>query len=104
MSDPSQSATISVEVAYALPEAQFLVRVQLPPQATVRVAIERSGLLCRFPEIDLEKSRVGVFGRPCAADTVLADGDRVEIYRPLLADAKERRRLRADGVRRGRKV
>ena len=86
---------MEVEVVYALPGQAALARVELLPGATLREAIERSGLLARFPEIDLARSRVGVFGRVRALEEPVAAGDRVEIYRPLAADPKERRRRRA---------
>jgi hypothetical protein len=87
--------TIKVEVAYALRDQQALHEVHVPPGASVRQAIEISGILGRFPEIDLEKNRVGIFGKLTALDTPLRPGDRVEIYRPLIADPKEVRKLRA---------
>lgn len=88
--------TLSVEVAYALPLRQELLRVQLPAGSTLQQAIEASGLLRKHPEIDLRKNKVGVFGKLVRLDAPLRDGDRVEIYRPLIADPKETRRKRAD--------
>jgi hypothetical protein len=87
--------TIRVEVAYALRDQQALLEVHLKPGATVREAIDASGILRRFPQIDLERDKVGVFGKLKPLDAPLRPGDRVEIYRPLLADPKEVRRLRA---------
>jgi len=92
---------IRVEVVYALREDQALVALELEEGATVREAIERSGLLPRFPDIDPERASLGIFGRVTSADTQLKDGDRVEIYRPLLIDPKAARRNRA-GPRRSR--
>ena len=86
---------IQVEVVYALREVQALVVVKLEAGSTVRQAIEHSGILPRFTEIDLEGARVGVFGKLARLDAPLRDGDRVEIYRPLIADPKEARRGRA---------
>lgn len=86
---------LAVEVVYALPGRAVLARVEVPAGATLREAIGRSGLLEQFPEIDLARNRVGVFGRLRALDQPVAPGDRVEIYRPLAADPKERRRRRA---------
>jgi uncharacterized protein len=86
---------VTVEVVYALPERAALACVEVPAGATLREAIERSGLLQRFPEIDLGRNRVGVFGRLRALEEQVADGDRLEIYRPLAADPKEQRRRRA---------
>lgn len=88
---------ITVEVAYARPEEQALIAVELDAGARLRDAIEASGIRRRFPEIDLATQSVGVFGRPCALEDDLRDGDRVEIYRPLIADPKEMRRRRAKG-------
>lgn len=88
---------ITVEVAYARPQEQALVTVELADDACLRDAIEASGIRARFPEIDLDAQPVGVFGRPKALDEGLRDGDRVEIYRALIADPKEMRRKRAKG-------
>ncbi|CAL1240267.1 RnfH family protein [Candidatus Methylocalor cossyra] len=87
---------MEVEVAYARADRQALLTVEVPPGATARQAIEASGLLGRFPEIDLAVNRIGIFGQPCGLDQMLSPGDRVEIYRPLIADPKEARRRRAD--------
>ena len=87
---------VSIEVVYALPEAQDVVALQLPAGATLCDAIERSGLLERHPEIDLARAACGIYARPARLDTVLRDRDRVEIYRPLIADPKEARRQRAE--------
>jgi uncharacterized protein len=96
-------ARISVEVAYATPEAQTIEVVELGAGATVAQAIGASGLLARFPEIDLGHQAVGVFGSRVRLGDVLADGDRVEIYRPLQSDPKEMRRRRVRSARaRGR--
>lgn len=84
-----------IEVAYANPEEQALLALDMPEGATVEAAIRASGLLRRFPEIDLEQNKVGIFGKLCKLDQSLKPGDRVEIYRPLFADPKEARRSRA---------
>lgn len=90
-------AGIAVEVAYALPQHQELVRLGLPEGATVRDAILASGLLARYPDIDLDgRNKLGIFARLVSLDTVLRDHDRVEICRPLIADPKVVRRQRAD--------
>ena len=86
---------IKVEVAYARADQQVLLEVQVAAGATVREAIEASGVLARFPEIDLARNKVGVFGKIMPFDTRLRAGDRIEIYRPLIGDPKEIRRLRA---------
>ena len=90
------SDQISVEVCYALPERQELVKVKLAPNGTVQQALEASGLLAKFPEVSLEQSKFGVYGKLVRLDTALREGDRVEIYRPLIADPKEVRRKRAE--------
>jgi len=84
-----------VEVVFALPAIQTIVRLELDAGATVREAIQRSGLLDRFPSINLDQQSVGVWGRKVPLDSPLTTGDRVEIYRPLSADPKEARRRRA---------
>lgn len=86
---------VEVEVVYAKPEQQVLVALKMPETATVEQAIKSSGLLARFPEIDLNAYKVGIFAKVCALDQVLKQGDRVEIYRPLLHDPKDARRQRA---------
>lgn len=86
---------IRVEVAYALSERQVLLALEVEEGSTVRQAIERSSIVLQFPDIDLARGRVGVFGKIVPLDTPLQDGDRVEIYRPLIADPKQARRERA---------
>jgi len=87
-----------VEVAYAKPDLQLIVEVAAVSGMTVQEAIEQSKIQERFPEINLELNRVGVFGKVVALDSPLSAGDRVEIYRPLIADPKEARRQRAAGA------
>ena len=94
--------TIRVEVVYALPAEQFLAELELEEGATVHQAIERSGVLQRFPDIDPARVKVGIFGRVTSGGTRVKDGDRVEIYRPLIVDPKDARRDRV-GPRRNRK-
>ena len=89
-------ADIHVEVVYALPAQQPLLRVQLAEGATVEDAIRASGVLDAFPEIDLAKNKVGIFSKLVKLDETVRDRDRVEIYRPLIADPKEVRRKRAE--------
>ncbi|MEY2823772.1 MAG: hypothetical protein RLZ64_310 [Pseudomonadota bacterium] len=86
---------LKVQVCYALPGQTFLKDLQLEPGATIAQAIEASGVLAQFPDIDLSQQRVGIFGKLKATDTGLREGDRIEIYRPLRADPKETRRRRA---------
>jgi putative ubiquitin-RnfH superfamily antitoxin RatB of RatAB toxin-antitoxin module len=89
-------ASINVEVLYALPTQQPLLRVQLAEGATVDDAIRASGVLDAFPEIDLAKNKIGIFSKLVKLDEPVRDKDRVEIYRPLIADPKEVRRKRAE--------
>lgn len=91
----SSSASIRVEVVYALAQKQQVFSLQLPAGATLRDAIEASGVLKKYPEIDLARNKLGVFAKLSKPDTPLRDGDRVEIYRPLIADPKEVRKQRA---------
>ena len=84
-----------VEVAYALPDEQVILPLEVRPGATVRGAIEASGILQRFPEIDLEVNKVGIFGKLSKLDKPLRPHDRVEIYRKLIADPKAVRKQRA---------
>jgi putative ubiquitin-RnfH superfamily antitoxin RatB of RatAB toxin-antitoxin module len=87
--------TINVEVAYALPQKQLILPVNVDLGTTVGGAIVQSGIMMEFPDLDLENSAVGIFGKLTKMETVLQEGDRVEIYRPLIADPKEVRRKRA---------
>jgi putative ubiquitin-RnfH superfamily antitoxin RatB of RatAB toxin-antitoxin module len=89
--------SINVEVAYALPEKQVIRAVNVDAGTTIGAAIVQSGIMMDFPELEteLEHAKVGIFGKAAAMTTVLSDGDRVEIYRPLIADPKEVRRQRA---------
>lgn len=86
---------IHVEVAYATASQQYLVDVVVPAGSRLAAAVEHSGLLQRLPEINWPGTPVGIFGKEVSPDTVLAHGDRVEIYRPLRVDPKTRRRERA---------
>ncbi|MDC9597196.1 RnfH family protein [Xenorhabdus anantnagensis] len=87
---------INIEVVYALPERQYLCNVQVPQGATVEQAIIESGFLTLRNDIDLTKNKVGIYSRPAKLTDTLEEGDRVEIYRPLIADPKEMRRKRAE--------
>jgi putative ubiquitin-RnfH superfamily antitoxin RatB of RatAB toxin-antitoxin module len=87
--------SFQVEVIYALAARQEIARLKLADGATVQQAIEASGLLQKFPEIDLTKNKLGIYAKLAKPDTVLRDRDRVEIYRPLIADPKEVRKQRA---------
>jgi len=86
---------IKVEVLYALPHEQTLLNVEVPQGTTLGDAIKLSGILEKYPEIDLATNKLGIFGKLNKADVVLRERDRVEIYRPLIADPKEVRKQRA---------
>jgi putative ubiquitin-RnfH superfamily antitoxin RatB of RatAB toxin-antitoxin module len=86
---------IRVEVAYAKPELQVIIPLDVAEGITLEEAIEQSGILRQFPEIDLNQNKVGIFGKISKKDQVLREHDRVEIYRPLIADPKEVRKQRA---------
>lgn len=86
---------MEVEVCYALPAKQELIQLKLAAGATVQQAVEASGLLAKYPDIDLKKNKFGIFAKLSKLDTPLRDRDRVEIYRPLIADPKEVRKQRA---------
>ena len=87
---------INVEVAYALADKQVLIPLMLEEGSTAQQAIESSGILAQFPEIDLDKNRIGIFGKLSKLNVVLGEKDRVEIYRPLIADPKTVRKKRAE--------
>ncbi|KRW58614.1 RnfH family protein [Pseudomonas sp. TTU2014-080ASC] len=91
------SQTIVVEVVYALPDKQKLLKLSVPSGTTVRQAALLSGMDGHFPGLDLQGSPLGIFGKAVAKpdERVLQDGERVEIYRPLIADPKEVRKQRA---------
>jgi len=93
----------NVEVAYATPKKQLILVVPFEEGMSAQKAIELSGILTIFPEIDLAKNAVGIFSKPCKLDTPLRVGDRVEIYRPLIADPKEVRRQRAEAGKKTKK-
>lgn len=86
---------ITVEVAYALPDEQLIVELQVDQGTTVQQAILKSGISGYFQELDIDNCKVGIFGKLTKMDKELKAGDRVEIYRPLIADPKEVRRQRA---------
>lgn len=92
---PQADGLLGVEIAYALPGTQQLIDLKVATGTTAREAIENSGILQRFPEIDLSRHKIGIFGKVVKLDHVLSPGDRVEIYRPLIVDPKDARRRRA---------
>lgn len=85
---------ISVEVAYAKPDRQNIISLTLLVDSTAEQAISASGILQQFPEIDLSRQKIGIFGQVCKLDKPLTDGDRIEIYRPLQQHPMEARRGR----------
>lgn len=87
---------MEIEVVYALPDIQIMRRLCAPPGVTARQAVELSGIINLYPEIDLSKNKLGVFGKLVKPDAILRDGDRVEIYRPLAVDPREARRKRME--------
>ena len=91
-----ESEMIHVEVVYALPSEQRVVSLVVNKSATVEEIIRQSGILEIYPEVDLAKNKVGVYSRNVRLDATVRDRDRIEIYRPLLADPKEIRRKRAE--------
>ena len=88
-----------VEVAYALADKQSLISLEVKEGTTLKEAIEASGILEIYNQIDLSKQKVGIFSKFASLDTVLREKDRVEIYRPLVADPKEVRKERAAQVK-----
>lgn len=93
--DNRSAENLTVEVVYATSSVQALVTLKLPAGATVQEAIQASGFLQHFPDINLAVNSVGIFGKVCNLDQVLKPSDRIEIYRPLLHDPKDARRHRA---------
>ncbi len=86
---------INVEVAYALPHKQAILALAVPEGTSALEAARRSGITDRFEGIDLDNAKLGIFGKPVSPEQALREGDRVEIYRPLIADPKEVRKARA---------
>jgi putative ubiquitin-RnfH superfamily antitoxin RatB of RatAB toxin-antitoxin module len=94
--DAEQSfSVIAIEVTYATPEKQVLLRLSVRQGTTVAEGIEQSTIRDEFPDLEMDISRVGIFSRKVSLDYVLREGDRIEIYRPLLVDPKEVRRQKA---------
>jgi|TARA_B110000503_G_scaffold63073_1_gene99749 putative ubiquitin-RnfH superfamily antitoxin RatB of RatAB toxin-antitoxin module len=92
----SNDTTITVEVAYALPHKQALLALKLPLGTTALEAAQQSGITNKFDGVDLDDATLGIFGHVVAPGHVLREGDRVEVYRPLIADPKEVRKARAE--------
>jgi len=87
---------LEIEIVYGLADRQVLKSMTVVEGTTVREATLKSGLEVEFPELDLQQSPLGIFGKAVKDETVLRDGDRIEVYRPLLIDPKEARRKRAE--------
>ncbi|MEM0953900.1 MAG: RnfH family protein [Pseudomonadota bacterium] len=92
-------SAVAVEVAYALPEKQQIVGLTVSDGTTAREAVLQSGLERQFPGLDLANAKLGIFGKAIKDSQVLKTGDRVEVYRPLIADPKEVRKRRAAEAR-----
>ena len=90
------SSSIKVEVVYGLPDRQVLLEVDVEQGLTVQQVVEQSGIMEQFDGIDLAVNKVGIWNRTCKLQDIPRDGDRIEIYRPLIADPKEARRMRAE--------
>jgi len=86
---------ITIELIYALPDEQDLITIEVKQGTNVEQAIKQSGLLERYPQIDLKVNKVGIFSKVAKLDAELREGDRIEIYRPLIADPKEVRKRKA---------
>ncbi len=95
MANELNTSTIQVQVCYALADKVYLQDVTIPAASAIQDAIVASGVLQQYPEIELATARVGIFGKLKALDSLLQQGDRVEIYRPLQAEPMESRRRRA---------
>ena len=93
--DETPRGTIEIVLVYALPREQMVEILRVPPGTVVKEAIRQSGILLRHPEIATGALAFGIFGRRVAATRVLREFDRIEIYRPLSADPKQVRRMRA---------
>ena len=90
------SVDMQIDIIYLTHGVEFICSIELQAGATVETAIRKSGLLAACPEVSLDKNQVGIFGKVVALSTKLQAGDRVEVYRPLLVDPMEARRLRAE--------
>ncbi|PKG37097.1 RnfH family protein [Psychromonas sp. Urea-02u-13] len=89
------SDMIEIEVVYGLPHKQVLLSLPVPAGSCIEECIKLSGIITHFPEIVPHQAKVGIFSRPEKLETIIKAGDRIEIYRPLTADPKEMRKLRA---------
>ena len=91
----SEDSTIAVEVVYALPNKQAIIETRVPAGTTALEAVRQSGISAKFAGLDLDEAKLGIYGKAVSPTQVLREGDRVEIYRPLIADPKEVRKARA---------
>ncbi|MEJ2531630.1 MAG: RnfH family protein [Halioglobus sp.] len=91
----SEAKRIVVEVAYALPDKQAIIELEVPEGTTAIEAARQSGITQKFEDIDLDNAKLGIYAKVISPTQVLHEGDRVEIYRPLIADPKEVRKARA---------
>ncbi|MCD9494572.1 MULTISPECIES: RnfH family protein [Photobacterium] len=92
----SDQPLIHVEVVFALPNVQRVLKLAVVAETPIQAIIEQSGILTMYPEIDLNINKVGIYSRNVKLDATARDGDRIEIYRPLVADPREIRRKRAE--------
>ena len=90
------SEQLTIEVVYALPQQQTVIELRVAPETCVLDAIEQSGIVQKHPEIDLAVNKFGIYSRPVKGSDHLQEGDRIEIYRPLIADPREMRKKRAE--------
>jgi len=97
------SELIDIEVVYGLPHKQVLLTLKVPASTTIKDCIKLSGIVKHFPEIIPSEAVVGVFSKPDKLDNTVKQGDRIEIYRPLTADPKEMRKLRAEKAKQAKK-
>lgn len=93
--DVDEKPSINVEVAYAMAQKQVVRKVNVDAGTTLGAAIVQSGIMMDFPDLELENAKVGIYGKAASMVTVIKEGDRIEVYRPLIADPKEVRRKRA---------
>ncbi|KAE8177048.1 RnfH family protein [Photobacterium carnosum] len=92
----SDQPLIHVEVVFALPNVQRVLKLAVVAETPIQAIIEQSGILTMYPEIDLNINKIGIYSRNVKLDATARDGDRIEIYRPLVADPREIRRKRAE--------
>ena len=89
---------MQIGIAYAEPDQQVWIKLEIPQGSTLLEAVHRSGILNRFPQLDLKQQKVGIFGKLVKLDTPLREGDRVEIYRPITVDPAKVKRRKLDAT------